>query len=290
MFRCFDVKYGLFLWCSGSLCSIDAFRISSWWVEAYRDDATVRRVRLTCEPLHAPQGISDLPVRDDAGNIVCQLWTHRLRWQCKDAELEIQVIAPEFIELPAAEVSEPAPGAIARLSKALAGSGGLLLLRNPAQAFGEQRIGFALGVRLFAIADAADEACWDAMLSLGQPVYGVRGTIACACRTAHPGAVISALAYGTFTSEDGLAVALLDESREGVKWTLPIAAETSVIVRDGFEAGRINGISGAWRDRGTEGYVRLIMRSVSGSAWTQPRFIAPTIAANGSAGSGSKCD
>lgn len=250
----------------------------------------MRRVRLTCKPLHARDGISDLPIYDDTGNVVCQLWSHVIRWQCKDAELFIQVIAAEHIELPSAEVSEPAPGAIARLSNALAGSGGLLLLRNPAQAFGEQRIGLALGVRLFAIADAADEACWDAMLSLGQPVYGVRGTIACACRTAHPGAVISALAYGTFTSEEGLAVAMLDESRQGVKWTLPIGAETSVMVRDGFEAGRINGISGEWCDRGTEGYVRLVMRSAFGSAWTQPRFIAPTIASNGSAGSGSKCD
>lgn len=237
----------------------------------------MRAVRLTCEPLLSPDGISDLLVRDDHGRTACTLWTHVARWSCKDAELVIQVIAPEPITLPMSEASEPAPGALARLTQALLGSGGLLLLRNPATAFGAERIALSQGVRLFAIAEAADEACWDAMLSLGQPVYGIRGTIACACRTAHPGAVISALAYGTFTCEEDLAVSLLDESRQGVKWTVPVEAETAVIVRDGFEAGRIRGISGEWLDRGSEGYVRLVIRSPSGCAWTQPRFIAPVV-------------
>lgn len=240
-------------------------------------------MRLTCTPLDAPAGTGDLPVRSDDGNVACSLWTHVAQWRCKDAELAIQVIAPEAIELPEPETSEPAAGAIARLTRALSGSGGLLLLRNPAAAFGSSRIGYAQGVRLFAIAAEADEQCWDAMLSLGQPVYGVRGTVACACRTAHPGAVISALAYGTFTCEEGLAVAVLDESRTGVQWTLPVMAETTVLVRDGFEAGRIDGASGDWRDRGSEGYVRLVMRSAAGKAWTQPRFVAPT------AGKGSGC-
>lgn len=235
----------------------------------------MRAVRLTCEPLLSLDGTSDLLVHDDQGHTACTLWTHVARWSCKDAGLAIQVIAPEPIPLPEPEATEPAPGALARLTQALMGSGGLLLLRNPAMAFGAERIALAQGVRLFAIAEPADEACWDAMLSLGQPVYGVRGIVACACRTAHPGAVISALAYGTFTCEEGLAVSVLDESRQGVKWTLPVEAETAVIVRDGFEAGRIRGVSGEWSDRGSEGYVRLVMRSPAGGAWTQPRFIAP---------------
>ncbi len=214
---------------------------------------------------------------DSHGQAACSLWTQVAHWSCKDAGLDIQVIAPEAVDLPEPEASEPAAGAIARLVRAISGSGGLLLLRNPAAAFGTLRIGYAQGVRLFAIAEEADEQCWDAMLSLGQPVYGVRGTIACACRTAHPGAVISALAYGTFTCEEGLEVAVLDESRVGVRWTLPVAAATTVLVRDGFEAGRIQGTSGEWRDGGSEGYVRLVMRSDGGSAWTQPRFVAPVV-------------
>lgn len=243
----------------------------------------MRAVRLTCEPLSSPDGTSDLLVRDDQGHTACTLWSHVALWSCKDAELAIQVIAPEPIALPQPEASEPAAGAIGRLVRALAGSGGLLLLRNPAVAFGTLRIAFSQGVRLFAIAEEADEACWDAMLSSGQPVYGVRGTVACACRTAHPGAVISALAYGTFTCEEGLEVAVLDESRQGVRWTLPVEADTTVLVRDGFEAGRIHGNVGDWRDRGSEGYVRLVMKSAVGSAWTQPRFVAPN------AGQGSGC-
>lgn len=250
-------------------------------VAALGDIATVRAVRLTCEPLSSPDGISDLLVRDDQGRTACTLWTHVARWSCKDAELVIQVIAPEALTLPTPESSEPVPGALARLTQALMGSGGLLLLRNPSTAFGAAKIAFAQGVRLFAIAEAADEACWDAMLSLGQPVYGIRGTIACACRTAHPGAVISALAYGTFTCEEGLAVSVLDESRQGVKWNLPHDAETAVIVRDGFEAGRIRGTSGEWQDRGSEGFVRLVMRAQNGVAWTQPRFIAPVVSKGG---------
>lgn len=235
----------------------------------------MRAVRLTCEPLAAPAGTGDLPVHDDQGRVACTLWTHVATWRCKDAELAIQVIAPEPLAIPEPEASEPVPGAIGRLVRAIMGSGGLLLLRNPAAAVGADKIAFAEGVRLFAIATAADEAAWDAMLSLGQPVYGVRGAIACACRTTHPGAVISALAYGTFTCEEGLPVAVLDESRQGVKWSLPQDADTAVIIRNGFEAGHIQGTAGEWRDRGSEGYVRLVMRSPTGTAWTQPRFIAP---------------
>lgn len=205
-------------------------------------------------------------------------------WRCKDGELEVQVIAPEPIDLPEAEASEPVPGAIGRLVRAIMGSGVLLMLRNPATSVGAEKIAFAEGARLFAITTAADEAAWDAMLTLGQPVYGVRGTIACACRTAHPGAVISALAYGTFTCEEGLPVAVLDESRQGVKWSLPQDAETVVIIRNGFEAGHIKGTAGEWRDRGSEGYVRLVMRSSRGTAWTQPRFIAPVQSSGGTCG------
>jgi hypothetical protein len=192
--------------------------------------------------------------------------------------MDMQILAPEPIAVPPAEPSEPPAGAIARLTQALVGSGGLLLLRNPATLFGPERILFAAGVRIFAITNPADEQCWDTILSHGQPVYGVRGTIACATRTAHPGAVISALAYGTFTCEENLAVAKLDETRTGVSWELPIEADTSVIVCDGFEAGRISGRCGTWHDKGSESYVRLVMRSANGCAWTQPRFIAPGVA------------
>lgn len=234
-------------------------------------------VRLTCTPLSAPPGVSDLPIFNDQGQVATALWSHVLSWNSSSGVMDMQILAPEPIAVPNGEPSEPPAGAIARLTQAMIGNGGLLMLRNPAAIFGPERILFAAGVRLFAITQPADENCWDTILSHGQPVYGVRGTVACATRTAHPGAVISALAYGTFTCEENLAVAKLDESRNGVHWELPTDAETSVIVRDGFEAGRIAGRSGHWNDKGSESYVRLVMRSVDGCAWTQPRFIAPGV-------------
>ncbi len=235
-------------------------------------------VRFTCTPLSAPVGVSGVPIFDEHGAVAATIWSHVLDWRCMVGVMDMQILAPEPIDIPEPEASEPPAGAIGRLTQALAGSGGLLVLRNPADIFGPERILFAAGVRIFAITNEQDETCWDALLSHGQPVYGMRGTVACASRSAHPAAIISALAYGTFTCEEGLAVAVLDESRTGVKWELPCSAETSIIVRDGFEAGRIIGQTGAWTDRGSESYVRLVMRSAQGTAWTQPRFIAPGVA------------
>jgi hypothetical protein len=219
-----------------------------------------------------------VPFSDADGGNLTNVWSHVLWWPTQQQVLDIQVIAPEPVMLPSPEASEPAVGAISRLTNTLIGTGGLVILRNPAAAFGRERILFASGVRLFAIISEADEQCWDAMLTHGQPIYGVRDTVACPVRQAHPAAIISALAYGTFTCEAGLAVSVLDETRTGVAWELPEIAETSVIVRDGFEAERISGKTGAWKDRGNESYVRLIMRSENGTAWTQPRFIAPGVA------------
>jgi hypothetical protein len=237
----------------------------------------VRSVRLIGTPLAAPRGESLIPFSAADGQVMTKLWSHVLWWPTDQHVLDIQVIAPEAVVLPTPEPSEPPAGAISRLTNALIGTGGLVILRNPAAAFGRERILFASGVRLFAITSEADEQCWDAMLTHGQPIYGIRDTVACPVRQAHPAAIISALAYGTFTCEAGLSVAVLDETRSGVSWELPENAETSVIVRDGFEADRITGHKGAWKDRGNENYVRLMMRSASGSAWTQPRFIAPGV-------------
>jgi hypothetical protein len=234
---------------------------------------TVPRVRLTCEPLTADLVDDRLPVQG-ANGVACELWSRRLEWPCRDRLLRVQIIAAEPIALPAAEPSEPVAGAIARLNQALRGSGGLPVLVNPAEAFGAERIALAEGMRLFAIASAEDEACWDAMLTLGQPVYGLRATVACDCRTTHPGAVISALAYGNFTCEEGLSLARLDETPQGVAYATAGDSEAAVIIRGGFEAARLAGHAGSWRDRGNEAYVRLVVRDGQGTCWTQPRFVA----------------
>lgn len=238
-------------------------------------------VRLTLEPLSAPAGVSQLPIRNTDGVVVSSLWSHVLTWHCRGGTVSGQILAAEPIELPTAEATEPVAGLLARVIQALHGHGGLLLLRHPAQVFSHEQIALAHGVRLFEITTSDDEARWDALLSQGQPVYGVRGTLACACRTPHPGAVIAALAYGTFTCEENLPVTTLDETNRGVSWVLPRSCTAKVVIRDGFEAASISGEQGQWQDRGHEGYVRVVFHAADGHAWTQPRFIAPVRPANG---------
>ncbi|MBA3707817.1 MAG: hypothetical protein H0W83_03225 [Planctomycetes bacterium] len=232
-------------------------------------------MRLTVDP-DAAAGDA-VPIIAEGGE-VGSLWSRRIDWCCRDHRLDLQILAAEELPLPEPEPSEPAEGAVGRIVQALAGSGAISILRNPAAAFGRDRISFADGLRLFAIGNEADEACWDAMLSLGQPVYGVRGILACDALRPHPASVLSALAYGLFTCEQGLRLAL-HEDRVGVAYECDRDdAVGTVIIRDGFEALRLTGRSGAYRDRGTEGYVRLVVRSGEDACSTQPRFIAPSVA------------
>ncbi len=230
-------------------------------------------VRLICQPLLIQPGEYELPVFAADGRRAA-LWASRQDWRCSDHLLRLLILGPEPIALPMSEPSEPAAGAVARLDRAVRGQGGIIALLNPAEAFGPERIAFAEGIRLFAITDPADEACWDAMLSLARPVYGLRGTISCDCLSLHPGALISALAYGNFVCEEGLTLEAFDEHRAGVDWRAGVDTEASVIVRGGFEASRVSGRSVAWRDRGSEGYVRMVIRGGGGALWTQPRFVA----------------
>jgi hypothetical protein len=231
-------------------------------------------VRVTLQPLAAGIDTESIPLTGPSA-AVGALWTRVLEWRCRDHLLSLQVLAAEAIDLPGNEVSEPVAGALARLQQALHGHGGLLLLRNPHEAFGPARIALTSGVRLFAIASAADEACWDAALSLVLPVYGVRDVLSCEVASGHPAAVISALAYGAFVCEQGLQLARLDEDRTGVRIVGQSAVEATVIVRGGFEAARLKGDDLRWDDRGNEGYVRLLVQSAGGRCWTQPRFVAP---------------
>ena len=230
-------------------------------------------VRLTCEPLTSGFSADRLLVHGASG-VACDLWSRRLEWPCRDRILRVLILAVEPIELPRSEPTEPVASAIARLNQALRGSGGLPVLLNPGEAFGPERIALAEGMRLFAITTVADEACWDAMLSLGQPVYGLRGTVACDCRTTRPTAVISALAYGNFTCEEGLSLTRLDETPQGIDYATAADSEAAVIIRGGFEAAKLSGRQGSWRDRGNEAYVRLVVRDGQGACWTQPRFVA----------------
>jgi len=228
-------------------------------------------MRLHLRPLDA---VGDrCPV--DGGPPDLSLWHARLAWNCADAPLDLRVLAPEPIALPAPEASEPVPGAIARCVRACAGQGALLLLANPAAALGPQRIALAEGVRLLALATAADEACWDALLALGQPCYGVRGTLAVEVLRPRPANVLSALSFGVFYASDGLTPESLDEDPRHVAWTCAEPVSAEVIGRAGFTLASASGTTGRYDDRGNEGVVRVVLRAGVRTCWTQPRFIAP---------------
>ena len=230
---------------------------------------------------------SAIPVRDAGGVEVCTVWGHAARWQCRDAPLEFRIIGPEPLSLPTAEPSEPTVGALARLQQAIKGSGAIIVLVNPATAFGRERILYADGARLFAIATLADEACWDALLATGQPVYGIRGIASMELMRATAPAVISALAYGLFTCDEGLSLTGLHEDRAGVAYACDRATAATVIIRGGFEAETLRGAPGAQvvrKDRGNEAVVRLVISDADGNRCsTQPRFVVPSAGTAGRA-------
>ncbi len=206
-----------------------------------------------------------------------RLWCGRLDWTCREVPVRLRVLCDQPLDLPAPEFSEPPASAIARVIKHVANQGALVLLENPARALGAERIAFAEGVRLFGIATDGDVAAWDAMLSIGQPVYGVRGRLTLELDRPSALSAISALAYGLFTCDEGLSLDGLHEDRAGIGYVAPVATTASVIIRDGFEAGILTGAAGATvhrPDAGNETVIRLVISDGAGhTVWTQPRFV-----------------
>lgn len=218
-----------------------------------------------------------LPLFDEQGAVRLTLWRFSARWQCSDALLDFRVLGCEEIALPEPEPTEPVVGALARLVRWTRGTGALILLVNPAEAVGVEHIPVTEGVRLFGVTNDADVRCWDALLSTGQPVYGVAGTATLEVQSVKPTSAISALAYGLFTSDCGLTLSGLHEDRTGVVYVCERATTAGVIIRGGFEGGELHGGPGAqvtWKDRGNEGYARLLIADADGRyCLTQPRFI-----------------
>lgn len=223
--------------------------------------------------------------RTPEGEVVGELHSLRLDWDCADGHLATQALLGEPAAAPAPEASEPVASALARQVRWATAQGAVLGLRNPAAAFGAERVALAQGVRLFAIERAEDEACWDAALSAGMPVYGLRGGLRLdlsGSRRRDVGAVLLALAYGLFTCGEGLQPSGFVEDRHGVRWRFEREdLRTAVIVKGGFEAATLAGAEGAWRDRGSEGYVRLVFSAGRDRCWSQPRLVMPTGGAHG---------
>lgn len=232
-------------------------------------------VRLRCRPLSAVAQALSI----DGTPRPLELWHQRLTWQCRDGAIDLRILAAEALVLPEAEPSEPVPGAIARVVAAVAGHGALIVLANPAVALGPERMAFATGIRLLGIASEEDQACWDALLALGQPCYGVRDEVVAEVINPRPAGLLSALAYGVFYCHDALEPIALDETPHGVAWRMDQPVSASVIGRGGFELASMHGTTGSYADTGTEGTVRVVLTSDQGTCWTQPRFVAPRQAA-----------
>ncbi len=236
-------------------------------------------MRLRFTPLAEHDG--SISVRDDQGQERVSLVVRDVDWQCADASLRLRIFAVEPLDLPAPEASEPVAGALARILRTLAGTGALAALLNPSAAFGPARMALAEGVRLVAVADPADEACWEALLATAVPVYGLRGVAVVDVLSAHPASVLSALAYGVFLACDGLEPQSYDEDRSGMRWSTHEPVQATVLAKGGFEVQTTTGCVGAYQDQGFEAYVRLQLRGPTGVCLGQPRFIMPRQAAHG---------
>lgn len=218
-----------------------------------------------------------LPLLDDEGMTRVTLWRHAARWACRDAPLDFRLLGAEAIAVPEPEPTEPVVGALARLLRSTRGTGTLIMLVNPFAAVGVENIPVTEGVRLFGVTSDADMRCWDAILSTGQPVYGVCGQTTLDVQSARATSALSALAYGLFTSDTGLSLTGLHEDRAGVVYACDRATTAEVIIKGGFEGGELRGEANAqitWKDRGNEGYVRLAIQDADGNrCLTQPRFV-----------------
>lgn len=206
----------------------------------------------------------------------CDLHCTDIRWTCaNNTPLHCRLLSDQALPLIDAQADEPVEGALARIVQAYAFPRAVILLLNPNEAFGAERMLYAQGVSLCAIESDANEQCWDAMLAKGLPCFGVRGALSVVVRQCDPMSVLTALAYGIFTCSEGLTFKELEEDRKGVRWQVSDeGAEVRVIIKEGFEAACF-GAHGEWHDRGTEGTVRLVAASPAGQAWSQPRFIMP---------------
>jgi hypothetical protein len=203
-----------------------------------------------------------------------RLWRGRIDWQCRDRRLRVSVLATNPLPLPEGEASEPVVGALARLVQAVRGHHALLMLDHPAEAMARERIAWCEGVRLFGIGTPDDLAAWDAALSIGLPIFGIRDRVRIISRTAASEHVLAALAYGQTTCTSGTLRCRIAEDRQGVAFAADHPVEASVIIHDGFEAAVLRGQEGRWDDLGSEGYVRLEVHGAAGCCWSQPRFVA----------------
>lgn len=195
------------------------------------------------------------------------------QWTCRDGSLRFSVLALEELSLPQPESSEPLVAALARVQQAVKQRGGWLII-EALTALDPQLHQHCTGCRFLRLEEAEDRRIWDALLSLGLPIYALSEQIYCQLSQPRPLQALQALLFGAFYCSNGLAVTL-DESPQGCSIHADQDLEARVIVRGGLEAATLQGSSIVWQDSGHEGYVRIEAETPDGDWWlaTQPRFV-----------------
>ena len=141
------------------------------------------------------------------------------------------------------------------------------------------------------------EQIWDGVLSAGRAIFGVATDDSHNYKDFHPGmsnpgrgwvvvhaeelvseAIVEGLASGNFYASTGVELTDLKSSSQLVSLRIEQQSDfvytTSFIGRDGETYAETTGLEASYEPMGSEGYIRAVVKSSSGSkAWTQPVFL-----------------
>jgi hypothetical protein len=141
------------------------------------------------------------------------------------------------------------------------------------------------------------EEIWDGVLSAGRPIFGVatddsheykdfhlmasnpgRGWVVVHAEELVSEAIVEGLASGNFYASTGVELTDLKSSSQLVSLRIEQQSSfiftTTFIGRDAKTYAETTGLEASYEPMGSEGYIRAVVKSSSGSkAWTQPVFL-----------------
>ena len=194
-------------------------------------------------------------------------------WTCRDGALHLRLLSAEPLALPASEATEPRVAALARLAQFARAQGAYLILEQIAS-YDAEFYPHLNVCRFLALADDQDAQLWDAVLSLGMPMFAVRDDLFVDLMRPTVFNALQALLFGAYYCSNGMLLQL-DERPHSCR-VASLSDEVlsaRVIVRGGMEIGQLQGTQIERDDQGNEGYVRLEIAAGEKQAWTQPRFV-----------------
>lgn len=207
---------------------------------------------------------------DDCIGHLCAVPIH---WSCRDGDLYVRLLSHAEIPLPQAEPSEPRLAALARLAQHARAHDAYLILEKIAS-YDSEFYPHLNVCRFLSIEQDEDAQLWDAVLSLGMPIFAMRDDIFVELMRATTLNALQALLFGAYYCSNGLHLEL-DERPHACR----VASlqghrmDARVIVRGGMEVEQLQGQTIQRDDRGSEGYIRLEISAAGKQAWTQPRFV-----------------